>query len=73
MDKIIIRGARTHNLANIDLELPRDKLIVLTSPSKCFNIALHFKTINLSNKSSNKQKGQLCINSTSIQLVCTHI
>ncbi|MFJ2423398.1 hypothetical protein, partial [Pseudomonas iridis] len=27
MDKILIRGARTHNLKNIDLTLPRDKLI----------------------------------------------
>ena len=30
MDKILIRGARTHNLKNIDLTLPRDKLIVIT-------------------------------------------
>ena len=30
MDKIIVRGARTHNLAAIDLELPRDQLIVIT-------------------------------------------
>ena len=33
MDKILIRGARTHNLANIDLELPRDQLIVITGLS----------------------------------------
>ena len=31
MEKFIrIRGARTHNLKNIDLDLPRDKLIVIT-------------------------------------------
>ena len=30
MDTISIRGARTHNLKNIDLDLPRDKLIVIT-------------------------------------------
>lgn len=29
-DKIIIKGARANNLKNIDLELPRDKLIVMT-------------------------------------------
>ncbi|MFI8398146.1 hypothetical protein, partial [Pseudomonas sp. NPDC079367] len=30
MDKILIRGARTHNLKNIDLTLPRVKLLVVT-------------------------------------------
>ena len=29
-DKIIIKGAREHNLKNIDLEIPRDSLIVMT-------------------------------------------
>ena len=33
MDKIIVRGARTHNLKNIELEIPRDKLIVITGLS----------------------------------------
>ena len=33
LDKILIRGARTHNLKNIDLTLPRDKLIVITGLS----------------------------------------
>ena len=33
MDKIIIKGAREHNLKNIDVELPRDKLIVITGLS----------------------------------------
>jgi len=32
-DKIIIRGARQHNLKNIDLELPKNKLIVFTGLS----------------------------------------
>ena len=32
MPSIVIRGARTHNLRNIDLELPRDRLIVFTGP-----------------------------------------
>ena len=33
IDKIVIKGAREHNLKNIDLELPRDKLIVMTGLS----------------------------------------
>ena len=33
MPSILIRGARTHNLRNIDLELPRDRLIVFTGLS----------------------------------------
>ena len=33
LDFIRIRGARTHNLKNIDLDLPRDKLIVITGLS----------------------------------------
>ena len=32
-DKIIIKGAREHNLKNIDLEIPRNKLIVMTGLS----------------------------------------
>ncbi|MFU8878131.1 MAG: excinuclease ABC subunit UvrA [Wenzhouxiangellaceae bacterium] len=45
MDKIVIRGARTHNLANIDLELPRDKLIVFTGLSGSGKSSLAFDTI----------------------------
>ena len=45
MDKIIIRGVRTHNLANIDLELPRDKLIVFTGLSGSGKSSLAFDTI----------------------------
>ena len=33
MNKILIKGAREHNLKNIDVELPRDKLIVVTGIS----------------------------------------
>lgn len=33
LDKIIIKGAREHNLKNIDLEIPRNKLIVFTGLS----------------------------------------
>jgi len=45
LDKIIIRGARTHNLANVDLELPRDKLIVFTGLSGSGKSSLAFDTI----------------------------
>ena len=42
MDKILIRGARTHNLANIDLDLPRDQLIVITGLSGSGKSSLAF-------------------------------
>ncbi len=45
MDKIIIRGARTHNLKNIDLAIPRDKLIVITGLSGSGKSSLAFDTI----------------------------
>lgn len=45
MDSISIRGARTHNLKNIDLELPRDKLIVFTGLSGSGKSSLAFDTI----------------------------
>ena len=36
MQEITIRGARTHNLRNVDLTLPRDQLIVITGLSGLF-------------------------------------
>nr|VFJ88518.1 MAG: Excinuclease ABC subunit A [Candidatus Kentron sp. LFY] len=45
MDTIQIRGARTHNLKNIDLDLPRDRLIVLTGLSGSGKSSLAFDTI----------------------------
>lgn len=44
-DKIIIRGARANNLKNIDLEIPRDKLIVMTGLSGSGKSSLAFDTI----------------------------
>ena len=45
MDYIRLRGARTHNLKNIDLDLPRDKLIVITGLSGSGKSSLAFDTI----------------------------
>lgn len=45
MDKIIIRGAKENNLKNINLELPRNKLIVLTGLSGSGKTSLAFDTI----------------------------
>ncbi|WP_304639512.1 excinuclease ABC subunit UvrA [Pseudomonas sp.] len=45
MDTIVIRGARTHNLKNIDLDLPRDKLIVITGLSGSGKSSLAFDTL----------------------------
>ncbi len=44
-DAIIVRGARVHNLKNIDAVIPRDKLIVLTGPSGSGKSSLAFDTI----------------------------
>ena len=44
-DFITIRGARTHNLKNIDLKIPRDKLIVFTGLSGSGKTSLAFDTI----------------------------
>jgi len=45
MQEISIRGARTHNLQNIDVDLPRDKLIVITGLSGSGKSSLAFDTI----------------------------
>ncbi|MCF6764412.1 excinuclease ABC subunit UvrA [Thiotrichales bacterium 19S3-7] len=45
MDTITIKGARTHNLKNIDLEIPRDKLIVITGLSGSGKSSLAFDTL----------------------------
>jgi excinuclease ABC subunit A len=45
MEKITIRGAREHNLKNIDLEIPRNKLVVITGLSGSGKSSLAFNTI----------------------------
>ncbi len=44
-DKIRILGARVHNLKNVDLEIPRDKLVVITGLSGSGKSSLAFDTI----------------------------
>ena len=44
-DKLVIRGAREHNLKNIDLEIPRDKFVVITGLSGSGKSSLAFDTI----------------------------
>ena len=44
-DKIVIKGAKKHNLKNVDLEIPRDKLVVLTGLSGSGKSSLAFDTI----------------------------
>lgn len=45
MDTIVVRGARTHNLKNIDLDIPRDKLVVITGLSGSGKSSLAFDTL----------------------------
>lgn len=45
MDTILVRGARTHNLKNIDVDLPRDKLVVITGLSGSGKSSLAFDTL----------------------------
>ena len=45
MDKIIIKGAKEHNLKNINLEIPRDKLVVITGLSGSGKSSLAFDTL----------------------------
>ncbi|MDG2174742.1 MAG: excinuclease ABC subunit UvrA [Gammaproteobacteria bacterium] len=45
MDNIIVRGARTHNMKNIDLTIPRDKLVVITGISGSGKSSLAFDTL----------------------------
>ena len=45
MDKILVRGARTHNLKDINIEIPRDKLVVITGLSGSGKSSLAFDTL----------------------------
>src|SRR5678815_140935 len=45
MNKIVVRGARQHNLRGVDVEIPRDKLVVITGLSGSGKSSLAFDTI----------------------------
>src|SRR5260370_28490499 len=59
MQKIRIRGARTHNLKNIDLDLPRDQLIVFTGLSGSGKSSLAFDTIYRSEEHTSELQSHL--------------
>ena len=44
-DSIVIKGAKVHNLKNINLEIPRDKLVVITGLSGSGKSSLAFDTL----------------------------
>jgi excinuclease ABC subunit A len=44
-NQIVVRGAREHNLKNIDVEIPRDQLVVITGLSGSGKSSLAFDTI----------------------------
>src|SRR5512138_3036306 len=45
MDKLFVKGARQHNLKNIDVTIPRNKMVVITGPSGSGKSTLAFDTI----------------------------
>ena len=45
LEKIIVKGAKEHNLKNIDVEIPREKLVVITGLSGSGKSSLAFDTI----------------------------
>ena len=61
-DTIKIKGARENNLKNVDLTIPRDKLVVFTGLSVCFGLGLVFPIApNAERKSAGRQSTKLWI------------
>ena len=46
MDQIVVRGARTHNLKNVNITIPRDKLVVITGLSGSGRSSPAFDTLS---------------------------
>lgn len=59
-EKIIIKGAKEHNLKNIDLEIPRNKLVVITGLSGSGKSSLAFDTLYAEGQREGK-KGALLL------------
>ena len=60
MRAITIRGAREHNLKNIDVEIPRDKLVVITGLSGSGKSSLAFDTIYAEGSGAMSSRCRLC-------------
>ena len=65
---IIIKGAREHNLKNIDVKIPREKLVVLTGLSGSGKSSLAFDTIYAEQSASTKKQHQKIHVQQSVQL-----
>lgn len=58
-DKIVIKGAREHNLKNVDVTIPRDKLIVMTGLSGSGKSSLAFDTIYADGQRRGDRRGEI--------------
>ena len=63
-DSIVIKGAREHNLKNVDITIPRDKLVVITGLSGSGKSSLAFDTMYA--------EGATTLRGKLVQL-CTHV
>ena len=61
LDAIIVRGAREHNLKNIDVAIPRDKLVVITGVSGSGKSSLAFDTFMLKDSVAMWNRSQLML------------
>ena len=61
LDKIVVKGANEHNLKNIDVTIPRDKLVVITGLSGSGKSSLAFDTIYAEGQRSHFLHMQECL------------